>query len=364
MKNILVLLTFLLVSSHSLACDQAISKFSRDCKIQDRFLKVRAQLAKENVDINELAEYRALRMIDRASWEKAKINLTPVTQIYKPAPLTWEVWDGGMRNIFGQTSFKGVLFGDYPINESMLKSMNWILLTRGEENVKDARTDRKVKAGSLRKKTDMGVGFCSDGQDDHHSLIAATNASSLRFQNKWEASIGTTLSQLVSMRFAGASATEIPHFGGELSVGQLGCDRANQSSLFINYLPSPSVEEHLRWFITFVEDNLARYQNNRPVLSPIEFATFTQKWLVSMHPFSDGNGRTSRAVQDAVLANFDMPFAPAGDLQNDVEIEFETYLENTYTKIEGMLNSLEGCADLKTRNVPTPYQCMSVQELH
>jgi prophage maintenance system killer protein len=363
MKKYIAFLFSAFLSYQASACDKAVAKFPRDCKIQDRYLKLKSQLAKSAIDINELAEYRALRMIDRGSWEKAKVTLTPVNQIYKPAPLTWEIWDNGIRNIFGKTSFKGVLFGEYPLNETMMKVMNMVLLTRGEQNVKDSHTDRKVQPGNLRKKTDKTVGFCSDGKEDHRSLIAASNASSLRFQSKWESAMGTSLAQLVSVRYAGVQPTETAQFGSEMSVGNFGCDRTNRTSVFVNYLPSGAVAERLQWFVTFVEENLNTYRNNKPVLSPIEFATYTQKWLVSIHPFSDGNGRTSRAVQDTILANFDMPFAPAGDLQNDVEVEFETYLENTYSKIEDMLQRLESCADLKMRNAETPYQCKTVAEL-
>ena len=52
-------------------------------------------------------------------------------------------------------------------------------------------------------------------------------------------------------------------------------------------------------------------------------------------------GRTSRAIQDALLANFDLPFAPAGDLFNDATTEWELYLEQNYKAMESMLTVLE-----------------------
>ena len=103
MKKLFVfplLLLFALSSSTVLACDARMVKFTRDCRIQDRFTKLRFDFKKKNIDIDEVAEYRVMRLVQRADWEQAKLNKVPPKLIYTPAPATWEVWDQGIRGLF------------------------------------------------------------------------------------------------------------------------------------------------------------------------------------------------------------------------------------------------------------------------
>ena len=355
MKNYIALLIFV-AAPCVFACDSIIANFPRDCAIQDRYTSL-------SIDISDVAEYRVLRFIDRSSWEKAKTARAPISQIYKPAPATWDIWDKAIRIIFGTTSFKGVLHDQFQLSIPTIQSMNKILLTDGSTNITGMGADKSIMPGSIRKNNHKSTAFCSDGKADQRLLIAAVNESSVRFQKKWEALMGTTLLDLVQKQFPDIAVNETPVFDSQLSIGLAVCDRLNDKKEQVNYLPSGSVEEHLRWFVAFTTANLKRYQEKNPVLSPIEFAAFAQKWLVSIHPFSDGNGRTTRAMQDAILANFDMPFAPAGDLQDDVMIDFETYLEVTYQKMEAMLSTLENCAKERSTGARLSFQCLTTSEI-
>jgi Fic family protein len=128
---------------------------------------------------------------------------------------------------------------------------------------------------------------------------------------------------------------------------------------FVYYAPSANVPAAMDWIKNFIQLNLEKYAEGKPVLSPLELATVVQKWFVSVHPFSDGNGRTSRAIQDLILANFDMPFVPGGDLQDDATAIYEDYIERTYAKTESILSALELCL---TANA-SAFQCQTVEKL-
>ena len=58
-----------LASTSALACDATLKTFPRDCAIQDRYIALRNEFqANYNININDIAEYKVIRFIDRPSW--------------------------------------------------------------------------------------------------------------------------------------------------------------------------------------------------------------------------------------------------------------------------------------------------------
>jgi len=214
-------------------------------------------------------------------------------------------------------------------------------------NVKDAITDQSLKPGQFRKATSTAVGF-RGGRENYGAAIARSEASMDRFQQKWESAMGSTFSQL--LKDAGIRNSDAANFRSGMQ---------QQDSGFVAYAPSSMVATEIEWIKTFIKINLDLYKKGTPVLSPMELATVVQKWFVSVHPFSDGNGRTSRAIQDIILTHFDMPVIPGGDLQEDATAEFEKYMDSTYDKTEAILAQLELC---QTRNAST-FQCQTVAKI-
>lgn len=356
--SVSIFIASLVTSISSMACDPAIRSFPRDCAIQDRYEQIKDKLKAANTDINEIAEYRTIRFIGRSAWNTAKLHKTNITQIYKPAPETWEVWDHGMRALFGKSEFKGALFTGFNLNEVTLASMNFVLLTNGSINVKDMQiTDQELEPGQYRKSTSIGIGFCAESKVDENTLRRA-DESLARFQERWEAASGQSLQQVVE-DINGINATEQPTITTGMRMSTPGCNKFDSASHSIVYTPSKTVESRMKWITAFIQVNLQLFAIGKAVISPIEFASLVQKWFITTHPFADGNGRTSRALQDVLLANVGMPFAPAGDLQDDAISELEAYTDLTYQKIEQMLTSLENCAnEIRSRNVS--FQCKTV----
>lgn len=58
------------------------------------------------------------------------------------------------------------------------------------------------------------------------------------------------------------------------------------------------------------------FGNSATDLSPVDFIADLQRRYISMHPFGDGNGRTSHFLQDIVMRALDLPFAPTGSLRD------------------------------------------------
>lgn len=372
MKNLKKTLGFILLASTLLsaasayACEPNMAAFPRDCAIQDRFIAVKAKLAAQNMNVDEISDYRVIRFIDRYSWEMAKKAGTAPMSVYNPSPVTWDIWDSGIRWIFNEPNFRGILYRTMKIDDKLVAEINKVLLTSGSLSSKDPNTDPNKLPGVYRHDQDRPVGFCIPPNYPTEQLIATSLASVQRFQQIWEQKAGSF--QEAVARYGGLNPQQAT-MTTPMSVNQdytpEACPRG-----FAIYAPSDQVPQQMSWIESFIRANLDLYAQKKSVISPIALAAFTQKWLVTLHPFGDGNGRTSRAVQDIILANFGLPFAPGGDLQDDAMADFDVYLKNNYEKIEFTLQVLEYCAQAAhyelgaSYSSKRPVMCKSVLEMN
>ena len=343
-----------IISSTSvvLACDENLEKFPRDCALQDQFHHVRNKLSQLGHNIDEIAEYRTLRFIDRTSWEWAKKNKISPQMIYGPKPDTWNVWDAGVRTLT-QRDFKTLQF-----DTNLIREINKELLTLKNINVQGKETDQLKKPGEYRTAGDSGVAYCAVEKISFQDQIKKSDESLIAIQKKWENLSRKSFIEL--QRNAKTQNAQIARITSLMSADDAACSTHDgRTGQNVRYARSSLVLNHVEWLVAFVNENLKQHGENAAVLSPVELAVLIQKWLVSLHPFADGNGRTSRLVQDLILAHFDLPFAPTGDLQNDAMETYDVYLENTYTKMEQMLSELNRCAEANM-----PFHCQTVEKLN
>lgn len=353
---------YLMLASRDLNIDiRTRSLFARDCAMQDRYTALRNEFQnKYSIRVSDLAEYKSLRFIDRNSWEQAKVYSLAPNQIYKPAPVTWDVWAGGIDQLFLSDSNKGQLTAPL-ITTKLLSKINQILLTDGRQSIKDAETDEQKMPGDFRREGDNGVFFCDPkSQGDYNQLVESHRVSLLQVQKRAERALGDTFKNLFKK-------SNIDTFTEE-QIGSLvrpfgpGCGKTG-SGHSVSYARSDQVQNYTDRLVAFTKINLERYKMKKPLMPPTEFSLFVQRWLVTIHPFADGNGRTSRGLQDLILAHFDLPFVPSGDLQNDVLANYDSYVEETYKSMESMLNYLDQClAELNEGK--SSFSCKTTHELN
>ena len=360
MKKLFVSLFLILSAQQALACDASIEKFSRDCWMQDRLAKLRETYAAKGINLDEIGEYKVLRFIDRNSWEKAKLNEKAPLEIYHPAPSTWQVWENGIDYVFQSISGKNSLYST-ALDKETFATINKVLLTDGVTSIKDRISDPSKKPGEFRGRWDNIVGFCVnfDKIDKYRADIKSSEDSMERYLQKWEFETGVRFSDVVEQE-NGPDHRDASLIS-EMKMSRNGCNGGK--GMFVEYSPSKKVKSQIEWIRIFIKTNLSYFQNNNGRIAPVELAAVVQKWFVSVHPFADGNGRTSRAVQELIMQNFGLPMIPGGDLQNDATEDIEVYIENTYKALDKMLLTLEMCANERDET-SISRACRTVKELN
>jgi hypothetical protein len=361
MKKLLGILIVLLASYKAFACDQNLQAFSRDCAMQDRLASIRTKYSNLGIDLDEIGDYKGVRFIARGAWNGAMNMKKAPTDIYNPAPATWNVWEGGINSLFKNRQNKDALYnGSVTLDQNRFSQINLVLLTDGVTSIKDAGTAQNKKPGEFRHYNDTGVGYCAGAGDEevYRKGIERAEDSMKTFQKKWESLSGVRFKDVVKqyngLKWRRANLEPGMNISGACRDG---------TGVFIGYSSSYDVENQIDWIRIFIKTNLEAIQQGRGVLSPVALAAIVQKWFVSVHPFADGNGRTSRGVQDTIMANFGLPYVPGGDLQNDAMEDAEVYIENTYKQLDLMLAKLETCADNRALGLIS-RTCRTVEELN
>jgi hypothetical protein len=85
---------------------------------------------------------------------------------------------------------------------------------------------------------------------------------------------------------------------------------------------------------------------NDHLVTPAQAAFIIQQMFVAMHPMHDGNGRTSRFLQDLILSLFSMPAASSGDfMDNDILTPDGEYYAAGMNATLAMLATVDNCLE-------------------
>jgi len=302
-----------------------------------------------------ISPYKVIRFIDRLSWDAAKLAQKAPNQIYGPAPMTWDVWSQGLESLFPKhIDLKNLKLADFSL-------MNKVLLTNGTVSIKDDVTDETKAPGEFRGENDSQIAFCSHEPGDHRAMAEASLQSLLQVQSQFEKKIKMPFTKLVEKE--GGSNSGIATLGASLRSIVPGCG-PKADGIHVSYVRSEVVISNMEWIRIFIKANLKLSEAKSAFLAPIELSALVQKWFVTVHPFADGNGRTSRGLQDLILENYDLPFVPGGDLQNDALEEYRRYAEQTYVKTEALLTKLEECVQQYKSGSSVSFECKTTSELN
>lgn len=316
-------------------------KLNNECQLQKKYQALEREIrVSYGLTLDNVTVYHALRYVQRSYYDQAKKDGVPLEVLYQKnkadyalslnqrSTEIWDNWTIGLRQFPGfverlrrnphitlddiKTLHKGFFaisteVGDYsnPITPGQMKGLgnntvNWYKIT----------PDSRVRAFQ----------------------ITIDNI------NKRYAEL-----QLIPAPIPGDATAHLP-----IRVRQHAADMG----FYFYSAAAEMVETHMNNILRLLNHQLEQgargehmFWNGRP-LTPAEIAYTVQQFFVHVHPFVDGNGRTSRFLQEAVLTLFQLPFGASGDLMAiDMAMTQSDYYNTAMLRNKLQLDAVSYCVD-------------------
>jgi len=278
----------LIYALNSFSCDELIQRFEDDCKLQDRTNILRNNFRQAGIDYKKISGPKALRFVDRKSWEIfIASGGTDPSQIYEPAPETWNSWDMGLE----QASRSHIDLIKDPLTLEFIQNLHRVSMSERAFYSPGAFYLKGARPGKIRT----------------HWFIRPPE-----FWFKCEDKYSIKVKKLL-LDYDLKDKNGRPMISSSISQ----CADGLSIKGHVTYLSSHKVEEEIRRWLQHFNIWIVDYLNGVTKISPIKAAADFQRWYVSIHPFGDGNGRTSRYLQDLLLDFVGIAPPLSADLSDD-----------------------------------------------
>ncbi len=319
-------------------------KLQKECDITMKYRNARAQLQQNfGVSIENLNEYQGMRFVRRVNYNESKYQNLPIEKTYQikktdyllpveqRSSVIWDNWMAGLTQL-PQSREKLLSGGQFSVEDLKRVHKGFFTLSKEEGDAAHAPDEGTFKPEA---ENDNYWWDFKDETEGRNALNVVTEV------NEHYRSLG-----LIPTLADGGDYTDVlkvkkainPKTGLEVWAIYSGDSRINRTHVktilnFVNTMTSQALTgNHMVW--------------NGKLLSPVEVAVLAQKFYVGVHPFSEGNGRTSRFIQELFMTAFDMPHGSSGDLMdNDVLMTFSEYYHLTLNETLSVVRNVEGCLE-------------------
>lgn len=336
------------------------------CEIRTRYLRAMDQLKAEGVANPErIANLRAPRFINYPDWVslREKNNYNPWT-VYQPAPKTWQTWENGIEYL-QQTSIRSQPAESFTVQ--------WLL-----DLHKASMNGQLDGAGALRKSGEVGLAL------QRRHAITALQAQVLEHGGGYDSLVSPgrplflwqptvcweDLSPEIKNQQQERSKSGTPNsfYPNEWTPVERtsffkDADGNSRQCGYISYIPPENVPAELRAWSRELQ-SLVR-DIDQGVSSEDIFVRISriERLFIGIHPFSDGNGRTSRFIVEMLLARMGLPPVIFANMDNDIYLSEDQWAREIGSGLLRTLEIGEGCArnpnDLGCTLVPTSSPVMA-----
>lgn len=347
------------------------------CQTHDRFQKAVETLnTKEIENYDRISEVLVPRFIGLPNWNKNKVQYGyDPRDIYKPAPITWNQWDETQLMIAAKAREFAKIYAATEIvkidqNESSLnkqgsgvsKQVPEIISAAFIENIHfTALRGLTNPVGQLRTTPEYGYNFNTKvSLKQRETLVNQSFIPKSLYPDRPMLSWKTTkcyhelhYKDAIDVRRKWADSAFVfdeKQWGVGKVQEKTKEEDPDQMECGVIVYPSPenvrkevdlwaqSTNESLKTWMTLSDQTAAALED------PILTVAKTQRWLVTIHPMMDGNGRTSRLVMDYMLHILQLPTPIIEDMDNDLYFSDEAWAHEVGQGILNSIKVLEMCA--------------------
>ncbi len=325
---------------------------AKECNLSERFLGLKQTLkSRFSVEIESLNEFQALRFVQRSWYDDAKSVNKPVEVIYQTKsqnyalPIEeqsmdiWDNWANGIKQINGVIAEvnKGTAF-----DLSFLKKVHRGLFPFYPLISEKGEYAWEPYPGVLKPTQDnesANYWWLVEGVDEiekSKAIVAAENAmyQALGLETPAPQSAPGYVAKILDLRMTPDRSHPSVNAMGLFS----GHGMMNRQNVI---LALDMVDQMFK----LARAGKPMIWKNR-IFSPAQLAYLIQQLYVRIHPFYEGNGRTSRFLQELILASFKLPPGSSGDLMDfDALTPAGEYYQLALQKNEELLNHVENCVN-------------------
>jgi len=392
-----------------------------ECELEKKYnlIKHSFLFAHPGKNIENSTQYHALRFIDGHNFGRGMRSNIPINEVYKPRSeamnilghetLVWDTWQHGISFIDSKPTSTGYV--DIITNNTSPMTLDLLLLSHKRLYEKAIIAAKNISLVNDKgeplalidgaKQDPMPGRLMWMGHDVDLSEIPLKLPGRQPFgpevfeklTKNFKCSVGNTVAEK-----AASLEACIKEKSQKIAALKVIVSSINQQFNKMNLLPdedfifedkipvnsvimydgksayTPSillVKQHIKIWINFFNNYLQIIKSNYklpipasyPLMTPMQFTAFVQKWFVMVHPFADGNGRTSRVWQNTLLKYFKLPFPHTSILGGDIFWGIDEYYKHFYKASVKTLDDLQVCNDYYYRDSDdevdpfTMYKC-------
>lgn len=300
------------------------------CAIFDRYEFLRQKLIEKGVNHPErIADILAPRFINGSDWKKAKTKsgrANPWT-VYNPTITTWGNWEKGRVEIdaLAEENFEAGLTPTFSRDEILhlhTTAMIWAKKDAGKLR------DVPVIGSSISKSTSQPAGQLQRMQEKEY--MTPLDGETL---------VTWTPKECVDANYAKLPLADRPALVNIPADLYFTDDNGMEHQCGVYDYTSPKkVDKALTAWVSHANRDLSEFSSHPAASDLVKISSKLQRWFVSIHPFTDGNGRMSRYYLDYILQSYGLPTPVLEDHNRDLYVREDQWAQMI---TQGMLRHLE-----------------------
>ena len=312
------------------------------CVAVDRYQAALSKLESKGVTpAARIADLHATRMINPPTWlamRKAS-NYSPWF-VYQPAPSTWGMWENGAAIIDNETA-QNYADGHVPaVSREFLMTVH-----------KAALSGLSDQADQYRQQMELGRAWSRS-----NSLTKAQSEALVKFEHR---SLENKKLSLISWHPTSCLEDRDPEFQKwypqqsttdltkwpEIDPRVFYVEKGHRKQCgYILYAPFPEVQAQLDKWLNFLNTILKSWGTRHAQGDPLFTASKAARWFIGIHPYVNGNGRTSRFTMEYILKSIGLPSPILANMDYDIVSTEEEWALEIGRGIRRAILVAENCA--------------------